>query len=111
MFVLAGLAAFISPAGPAAAIASVSDGIVCPDPAPRTCEAARLALTDAQSEVAAATARKALWTTAADALKEAQAAFHQGDYVAASRTAHTAIEQARLGIAQTQYPIFPVPSP
>jgi hypothetical protein len=111
MFVLAGLAACMSPLGPAVAMASRGDAMVCPDLAPRACEAARLALTDAQSEVHAATARKALWTTAADALEEAQAAFLRGDYAAANRAARTAVEQARLGIAQTQYPMFPLPSP
>ena len=107
MFVLAGLAALVSPPGP---VALGSDQIACPDRAPPACEAARLALRDAQSAVQAATARKALWTTAADALTEAQAAFLKGDYAAANRAAHSAVEQARLGVAQTQYPMFPLPS-
>ncbi|HTS52641.1 MAG TPA: hypothetical protein VMH26_05150 [Burkholderiales bacterium] len=111
MFVLASLAALISPPGPPISIVLGSDAPACPDGAPPACEAARLALADAQSEVQAAAARKALWTTAADALNEAQARFLKGDYAAANRAAHTAIEHSRLGIAQIQYPRFPLPSP
>ena len=89
MFVLAGLAALVAPPGPAVALGS--DQIACPDRAPPACEAAQLALRDAQSAVQAASARKALWTTAADALTEAQAAFLKGDYAAANRAAHSAV--------------------
>jgi hypothetical protein len=111
VFVVGSLAGFILPPGPAVAMALRADPVVCPDSAPPACEAARLALTDAQSAVQAAESKKALWTTAADALKEAQAAFLKGDYQAANRAAQAALEQARLGIAQTQYPAFPLPNP
>ena len=83
----------------------------CPEPVAAACDSARVDLATAQSEVQAAADRKALWTTAARALKAAQDAFERGDYAEAARVAHFASDQARLGIAQTQYPLFPPPNP
>jgi HEPN domain-containing protein len=59
--------------------------------------------------VQAAADQRALWTTADDALKRARAAFLDGDYPDAIRAAQTAAEEARLGIAQTHYPMFQLP--
>ena len=83
----------------------------CAEPIIPACDTARVQVANAQAEVQAAAERRALWTTAANALREAQAAFTRGDYAAASRAAQLAIDQARLGIAQTQYPLFPPPNP
>jgi hypothetical protein len=89
--------------------ALAGDTPVCPNPAPPACEEARSALGAAESAVEAAAAKLSLWTTAADALKQARAAFLGGDYAAAMRAARTATEQAQLGVAQTRYPTFDMP--
>jgi len=91
-------------------LALADDAFACPKEAPPQCESARSSLTEAQSAVQAAAARRALWTTAADALDEAQSAFLRGNYEVARRAAEIAMEQARLGIAQSDYPMFPFPS-
>jgi HEPN domain-containing protein len=59
--------------------------------------------------VQAAAAKHALWTTAEEAMRLAQAAFLRGEYPEAIHAAQTAAEQAQLGIAQTQYPMFQLP--
>lgn len=63
------------------------------------------ALAKAEADVKAAQDKKALWTTALDALKQAKAAAAQYDSAAVIRYAKVASEQAKLGIAQTQYPL------
>jgi len=100
-----GLAALAS-----AAVAFGDETTACPQPVAPACESARLALAEAQSEVRAAADHRALWTTAVSALKTAQNAFERGDYAAATRAAHAAVDQARRGTAQTQYPLFPAPN-
>ena len=94
----------------AATLTPGSDQLACPRDAPPLCGVARSSLAEADSAAAAAAARRALWSTAADALRDAKAAFVRGDYQVAQRAAQTAIEQARMGIAQTAYPMFPFPS-
>jgi len=81
----------------------------CPNPAPPSCEEARIALGTARTAVQAAAAKDALWTTAEDAMRLAQTAFLRGEYPEAIHAARTAAEQAQLGIAQTQYPMFQLP--
>ncbi len=103
-------ATWITPLALAAALTPAGDRFACPQDAPPLCSAARSSLAEAESAVTAAAARRALWSTAAEALRDAQGAFVQGDYPAAQRAAVTAIEQARMGIAQTAYPMFPFPS-
>lgn len=93
------------------AVAFGGETAACQEPVVPACESARLDVAKAQSEVHAAAEHKALWTTAVSALKTAQEAFERGDYAAATRAAHTAVDQARLGIAQTQYPLLPPPNP
>lgn len=93
------------------AVAFGGETAACPEPVAPACDSARLELARAQSEVQAAADHKALWTTAARALKTAQEAFARGDYAGATRAAQTAVDQARLGITQTQYPLFPPPNP
>ncbi len=110
MAVSLGLVTLSAPLALAAGLAPADDGFACPKDAPPRCEPARSGLVQAQSAVQAAAARKALWTTAADALHEAQGAFLHGDYESAQRAADIAIQHARLGIAQSAYPMFPFPS-
>jgi len=103
-------ASWVAPLAPAAAVTPGGDRLACPENAPPLCRIARTTLAEAESAVEAAAARRALWTTAAEALRDAQGAFLQGDYPAAQRAAGTAIEQARMGIAQSAYPMFSFPS-
>ena len=101
---------WITPLALAAALTPSGNRLVCPVDAPSLCEVARTSVAEAESAVAAAATRRALWTTAADALRDAQGLFVQGDYQGARRSAATAIEQARMGIAQSADPTFPFPS-
>jgi len=68
---------------------------------------AREAVTRAEDAVAQALAVGALWTTAQDALRDAQAALAAGDEAAAVEAARFAAAQAKLGIEQLAYPRFP----
>lgn len=72
-----------------------------------TAEQARAEVQRAQRAVQAAVERRALWTTAQEALVAAQAALVRGDYAAAVQAARFAAEQAQLGIAQSGMPRFP----
>ena len=63
------------------------------------------ALARAESGVALATAKKALWTTAASALAQAQEAAKQQDNAAVMKYAAVAAEQASLGMAQVDGPL------
>lgn len=67
------------------------------------------AVQEAERAVDAAAARRTLWTTARDALREAQAALEHGEFGAAETLAHYATEQAQLGIKQLDYRHFSVP--
>lgn len=66
---------------------------------------ARAAVSAAETAVAQAAAGNALWTSAEEALRRARGALEAGDPAAATRWAETASEQARLGLAQKQYPL------
>lgn len=63
------------------------------------------ALAQAESGVAQATAKKALWTTAINALAQATEAAKQQDNTAVMKYAAVAIEQASLGMAQLDFPL------
>lgn len=89
--------------------ALAGDTPACSQAAPPACERARGALAEAEAAVQAAAAKRALWTTAEDAVREARRAFAAGDYDKAARAAGTAVEQARLGIEQTHYPTLQFP--
>ncbi len=65
---------------------------------------ARAAVAAARVAVENAARSRALWTTARDALKDAERALARADYAAAERSAQLAVEQARLGIEQLGYP-------
>jgi hypothetical protein len=67
---------------------------------------ATAAVAAARDAVEAAAQKRALWTTAQDALKQAEEAFARQDYAATERLARLAAEQARLGIEQRGYPHF-----
>ena len=63
------------------------------------------ALSDAVSAVGVAKRTGFLWTTAADALVQAEAAAKKQDSAAVIRHSAVAIEQASLGLAQREYPL------
>ena len=89
-------------------VSAVSGPAFASQPTAQSAEGRALAaVTKAESAVQAAAAQKALWTTAQEALHEAQAAFDRKDFATAERLARFAAEQARLGIAQRSYPPFP----
>ncbi len=68
-------------------------------------EPAQQALKQAQTDVKDAKAHDALWTTAQNALKSAEKAATAGDSGAVVKFSKKASEQAKLGIAQTHYPM------
>jgi murein lipoprotein len=68
-------------------------------------EPAQQALKQAKMDVQDAKTRDALWTTAQNALKSADKAADAGDSAAVVKFSKTASEQAKLGIAQTHYPM------
>jgi len=103
-------ASWLAPLALVATVTSGGDRAACSASAPPSCQTARAQLVAAESAVETATARRALWSTAVEALHDAEAAFAQGDYRAAQRAAAAATEQAQLGIAQTAYPMFGFPS-
>ncbi|MGH6691433.1 MAG: hypothetical protein ACREF4_12245 [Gammaproteobacteria bacterium] len=70
-------------------------------------EQARREVLRALHAVHAAAEKRALWTTAQEALAEAEAALARGDYAAAVQAGRVAAEQAQLGIEQLDYPRFP----
>ena len=70
-------------------------------------EQAKAEIRCAEHAVETAREQRALWTTAVEALAQAQAALERGDYATAVRAARVAQEQVQLGIAQTRAPRFP----
>jgi hypothetical protein len=105
----AALAAFGLLAAPWTPAALAGDVQSCPERAPPACQAARSALVEAEAAVRAAAAKRALWTTAEEALEVARSAFDRREYTDAEIAARRAVEQAQLGIAQTEYPAFRLP--
>ena len=71
---------------------------------PALSDEARQALGTAEADVTEARAQKALWTTAEAALKKAQEAAAKSDSATTLKFSKTASEQARLGLAQKNYP-------
>lgn len=69
---------------------------------------AQAALTAAQADVKAAKAKNALWTTAEDALKEAESAAEKGDSAAVIKASALASSQVSKGLAQLNYPLLKV---
>lgn len=66
---------------------------------------AQTALAQADKDIKDAKAHFALWTTADHALKAAHEAAKKGDSETVIKQSKTASEQAKLGIAQTAYPL------
>lgn len=75
------------------------------EPAKPTLSAeAQAALSAAQADVKMARAKNALWTTADDALKAAEAAAAKGDSATVLAQSKRASSQVKLGIEQLDYP-------
>jgi len=72
---------------------------------PAISDNAKSALAAAQATVREARARNALWTTADEALKAAEAAERKGDSAAVISNAQKAQDHARMGIQQLDYPL------
>lgn len=69
---------------------------------------AQSALAAAQADVKEAKAKNALWTTADNALKAAEAAAAKGDSPTVLKQAKLASDQAKKGLAQLSYPMLKV---
>ena len=72
--------------------------------APALTAEAKSALAQAEADIKAAKAEYGLWTTAQDALKDAQEAAKKGDSTTVLREAKEASALAKLGLAQNKYP-------
>lgn len=72
---------------------------------PSLTDEAKAALAQAQADVKEAKAKKALWTTAEDALKKAESAAAEFNSQAVIKSAKTASDHAKMGIEQTKYPL------
>jgi len=69
---------------------------------------AQAALTAAQAAVKDAQAKNALWTTAADALKAAEAAAATGDSATVLKQSKLASDHVQKGLAQLNYPMLKI---
>lgn len=69
---------------------------------------AQAALTAAQADVKAAKAKNALWTTAENALKAAEAAAEKGDSATVLKQSKLASDHVKKGMAQLNYPMLKV---
>lgn len=72
---------------------------------PALSEEAKQELAKAEIDVKEAKARKALWTTAEDALKKAKESAVMADSAATLKHSKSASDLARLGITQLSYPL------
>jgi hypothetical protein len=88
----------------AGVLAATGAAATSPDNPDLQGQKAHEAVTAARSAVEQAARSQALWTTARDALRDAESALAREDYVAAERSARFAAEQAKLGIEQLGYP-------
>ena len=69
---------------------------------------AQAALKQAQADVKMAKSKNALWTTAADALKNAEAAAQKGNSATVIKASAEASDHVRKGMAQLNYPMIKV---
>lgn len=67
---------------------------------------AEVAIAEAEAAVKQVSARRALWTSAEDALRRARRALQEGNVAMAIEQARIAQKQSELGIAQKDYPLF-----
>ncbi len=88
------------PAGASAAAAPATTGSISAD--------AQAALAAAQADVKTAKSKNALWTTADDALKAAEAAAAKGDSATVVKQAKLASDHAKKGLAQLNYPTLKI---
>ncbi|HEX5464484.1 MAG TPA: hypothetical protein VFW88_07195 [Burkholderiales bacterium] len=93
---------------PRFAVAAISIALCCgsaPLYAAALSEPAQQALKQAQADIKDAKAHDALWTPAQTALKNAEKAAAAGDSETVVKFSKNASEMAKLGIAQTHYPL------
>jgi murein lipoprotein len=69
---------------------------------------AQASLAAAQADVKAAKAKNALWTTADNALKAAEAAAEKGDSATVIKQSKLASDHVKKGLAQLNYPMLKV---
>ena len=81
-------------------------GLAAANEDPPTPEAAASAIAEADAVIKQATAERALWTSAEDAMRRARRALQEGNAAVALEQALLARKQAQLGIAQKSYPLF-----
>jgi len=67
---------------------------------------AEAVIAEAEAAVKLAGNRRALWTSAEDALRRARRALQEGNAAIAIEQARIAQKQCELGIAQQDYPLF-----
>lgn len=72
---------------------------------PSLTDEAKAALAQAQADVKEAKSKKALWTTAEDALKKAESTAAEFDSQAVIKNAKAASDHAKMGIEQSKYPL------
>lgn len=93
----------------AAGLLTLSACQTTPTPAPAAkavlSDDAKIALSWAEADIKAAAKEEAVWTTATDALKKAKEAAAKGDSEDTIKFSKTASAHAKLGIAQTKYPL------
>ncbi|MBU0593444.1 MAG: hypothetical protein ABIG70_05350 [Pseudomonadota bacterium] len=100
LLILAGCAS-TTPAKPEAAKAPAQ----VEAPKTQLSDAAKQALAQAEADIKAAKEKDALWTTAADALKQAKEAAKKNDSAEVIKNAKEASDHAKLGIEQKKYPL------
>ena len=67
---------------------------------------AEVAIAEAAAALKQASIRRALWTTAEEALRGARLALQEGNAMKAIEEARIAQKHCELGIAQKDYPLF-----
>ena len=67
---------------------------------------AEVAIAEAEAAVQQASIRRALWTSAEDAMRRARRALQEGNTAVAIEQARIAQKHAELGLAQKDYPLF-----
>ncbi len=78
------------------------------DSAPAISAEAQSALNKAKADVKMAKSKDALWSTAADSLKDAEEAAKKGDSAKVLKESKEASDHVRLGIEQLKYPTLKV---
>lgn len=87
-------------------LALSSRGVAVADEYPVTMDAAEAAIARAHAAVKLAADRRALWTSAKEALRKARRAPREGIAAMALELTRFAQKQSEPGIAQQDYPLF-----